>query len=241
MLAFLGLAGVIAALAGAMLLIWRGYRAATGSEADPVAPARLLMSGAIVAFVAMELALLTDDFSVAYVANHHSTTTPFPFDVATAWAALEGSILVWGLVLAVFTWMVARRYRARPDSLGAAALAVLGGVALFFFGLMLTVANPFEVCVEAAANGCLASSPWPFASVDAPVNGPGPNPLLQNHLLMAIHPPILYIGYVGLTVPYAYGIAALSSLLISENAMPFARRCFSNQFLFFCMASSLRL
>jgi cytochrome c-type biogenesis protein CcmF len=86
----------------------------------------------------------------------------------------------------------------------------MGGVALFFFGLMLTIANPFEVCIEASQNGCLASSPWPFATIDAPLDGPGPNPLLQNHILFAIHPPILYVGYVGLTVPFAYAIAALA-------------------------------
>jgi cytochrome c-type biogenesis protein CcmF len=158
---------------------------------------------------AMQIALLSDDFSLAYLANHHSSTTPFPFDVATAWAALEGSILLWGLVLAVFTWAVAVRYRKAPDQLGSAALAVMGAVAVFFFGLMLTVANPFEVCVEAAQSGCLASSAWPFAAVDAPLDGPGPNPLLQNHILMAVHPPMLYLGYVGLTVPFAYAIGAL--------------------------------
>jgi cytochrome c-type biogenesis protein CcmF len=160
--------------------------------------------------VAMELALLTDDFSLAYVANNHATTTPFPFDVATAWAALEGSIILWGLVLAVFTWVVVGRHRASPDRLGAAALAVMGGVAIFFFGLMITVANPFEVCVEALATGCAGSSPWPLAAADIPLNGPGPNPLLQNHFLMAVHPPVLYIGYVGLTVPFAYAIGALA-------------------------------
>ena len=67
----------------------------------------------------------------------------------------------------------------------------MGGVGVFFFGLMLTVANPFEVCVDALATGCAASSAWPFSPVDVPVNGPGPNPLLQNHFLMAVHPPVL--------------------------------------------------
>jgi len=210
MYAILGTAGVLVAFVGAGLLAFRGYRVATGHVHDLKAPAGLLLGGSIVAFAAMELALLVDDFSIAYLANHHSTATPFPWDFATAWAALEGSILVWGLVLAVFTAMVARAHRRKSDPLGAGALAVLGGVALFFFGLMLTVANPFEVCIKASVNGCLASSPWPFAAVDAPLNGPGPNPLLQNHILMAIHPPILYLGYVGLSVPFAFAISALA-------------------------------
>jgi cytochrome c-type biogenesis protein CcmF len=210
MLSFLGSAGVAAALAGASLLVWRGVKAARGGTADLGGPSKLVLAGAIVAMGAMQVALLTDDFSLSYVANHHSSTTPFPFDVATAWAALEGSIVLWGLVLAVFTRIVAVRQTRDPDPLGAAALAVMGGVGIFFFGLMLTVANPFEVCVDALATGCAASSPWPWATVDLPVEGPGPNPLLQNHFLMAIHPPVLYIGYVGLTVPFAFAIGALA-------------------------------
>jgi cytochrome c-type biogenesis protein CcmF len=207
MLALLGSAGVAAALVGSVLLVIRGIGLARGGEGDLRGPARLVLAGAIVAMSAMEIALLTDDFSLAYVANHHSSTTPFPFDVATAWAALEGSIILWSLVLAVFTWVVARR---PPERLGASALAVMGGVGIFFFALMLTVANPFEVCVDAMATGCAASSAWPFAAVDVPAEGPGPNALLQNHFLMAVHPPVLYIGYVGLTVPFAYGIGALA-------------------------------
>ncbi|MDP9495862.1 MAG: cytochrome c biogenesis protein CcsA [Actinomycetota bacterium] len=210
MISLLGTAGVIAALAGATLLVVRGISVARGGSGDLVAPGRLLLAGAVAAMATMEIGLLTDDFSLAYIANHHATTTPFPFDVATAWAALEGSIILWGLILAGFTWAVMVRYRRSPDVLGAAALAVMGGVALFFFGLMITVANPFEVCVEALTSGCAASSPWPLAAVDMPLNGPGPNPLLQNHLLMAIHPPMLYLGYVGLTVPFAYAIGALA-------------------------------
>ena len=210
MLALLGTAGVIAALVGSVLLVIRGVRSARGGTADLVAPSKLILAGAVIAMAAMQIALLTDDFSLAYLANQHSTTTPFPFDVATAWAALEGSIILWGLILAVFIWAVAARHRKAPDQLGAAALAVMGGVAVFFFGLMITVANPFEVCVDALATGCAGSSPWPFAAVDVPADGPGPNPLLQNHYMMAIHPPILYIGYVGLTVPFAYAIGALA-------------------------------
>jgi len=210
MLAFLGSAGVAAALIGAILLVVRGIGVVRGGSADLTTPSRLVLAGAVIAMSAMQVALLTDDFSLAYVANHHSTATPFPFDIATAWAALEGSIILWGLVLGVFTWAVAVKYRNNPDRLGAAALAVMGGVAIFFFGLMLTVANPFEVCVDAMTTGCAASSPWPFAAIDIPANGPGPNPLLQNHYLMAVHPPVLYIGYVGLTVPFAYAIGALA-------------------------------
>ena len=210
MLSLLGSGGVVAALIGAVLLIGRGVKVARGGESDLTSPARLLLSGAVVAMLALEIALLTDDLSLVYTADHHSSVTPFPFDVATAWAALEGSIVLWGLVLAGFTWGVLTRYRKNPDPLGAAALAVMGVVAVFFFGLMITVANPFEVCVQALEVGCAESSPWHFAAADVPAEGFGPNPLLQNHFLMAVHPPILYLGYVGMTVPFAYAIGALA-------------------------------
>jgi cytochrome c-type biogenesis protein CcmF len=211
MLATLGSAGMLVALIGAILLVVRGISAArTDSRPNIAGAARLVLSGAIAAMAAMVAALLTDDFSLVYTANHHARATPFPFDVATAWAALEGSIVLWGLVLAGYTWFVFRRYRRAPDRLGAAALAVMGAVAIFFFGLMITVANPFEVCVQAADVGCLQSSPWPWAGVAAPLDGPGPNPLLQNHFMMAVHPPVLYLGYVGMTVPFAYAIGAMA-------------------------------
>lgn len=211
MIGFLGSAGMVMALIGAVLLVVRGVQTVrSNTHRNLVGAAQLFLAGAIVAMGALELALVTDDFSIVYTANHHASSTPFPFDVATAWAALEGSIVLWGLVLAGFTWFVMRRYRRNPDELGAAALAVMGIVGVFFFGLMITVANPFEVCVRAAEVGCVTSNPWPFAAAEAPINGPGPNPLLQNHFMMAIHPPILYLGYVGMTVPFAYAIGALS-------------------------------
>ncbi|MDH3308102.1 MAG: cytochrome c biogenesis protein CcsA, partial [Acidimicrobiia bacterium] len=219
--AALGDLGVLVALVGATLLVVEGLRGARPEPARYRRGALALLSGSVVAMLALELALLTDDFSMAYVANHSATTTPFVFKVASAWAALEGSIVLWGLVLATFTWLVYRRFAAGPDRLGAGALAVMGAVALFFFGLMLTVANPFEVCIQTAGASCLASSPWPWSAAVAIADGLGPNPLLQNHILMAIHPPVLYAGYVGLTVPYAF---AMSALVLREPGVEWARR-----------------
>ncbi len=215
MLALLGSLSVLVGLVASLWLLRAGIRAARrdasgGTGRSLLQPARWLLAGGGLAMWALEAALLGNDFSIGYVANHHSRLTPFPFNVATAWAALEGSIVLWGLVLAVFIWRAARREAVAPDRLGAGALAVMGAVALFFFGLMATIANPFEVCVEAAESSCLATSPWPWAAASAPIDGLGPNPLLQNHLLMAIHPPMLYLGYVGMTVPFAYAISALA-------------------------------
>lgn len=164
--------------------------------------------GAVLAVFAMERALLTDDFSIAFVAENHSTATPFPFDVATLWAALEGSILLWILVLSGFLVASVRRFRHRVhDPLVAWALATIFVVSTFFFFLVLGPANP-------------------FVAFDAPpgFEGPGPNPLLQEHVLMAVHPPMLYLGYVGFTVPFAFAIAALITGRVGEGWLLETRR-----------------
>ena len=161
------------------------------------------------AFVALEIAILTHDFSIEYVARNTATSTPFVFLLASGWAALEGSIVLWGIVLAFFTWLVARTVWGN-DALGAGALAVMGAVAVFWFGLMATAANPFAICTGVADGVCSASSWLPIGTAVAPADGLGPNPLLQNHILMAVHPPMLYLGYVGFTVPFAFAVSALA-------------------------------
>ncbi|MCQ3803937.1 MAG: heme lyase CcmF/NrfE family subunit [bacterium] len=216
MLSFAGTLAVWAALLGAAWLTvtaWQAARRPSFSIAILRRPLLTMVWAAVGAMVILLAALLANDFTVSYVANHHSRHTPFPFNIATAWAALEGSIVLWGLVLAGYAYFVWRRAITRheqPDTLDWGALAVIAAVGVFFFGLMATVGNPFEVCVEASARSCTASSAIPFSSAVGPADGAGPNPLLQNHILMAIHPPLLYLGYVGMTVPFAYGVAALA-------------------------------
>ncbi|MDH3538681.1 MAG: heme lyase CcmF/NrfE family subunit [Acidimicrobiia bacterium] len=215
MTALAGYFGILLALASAVALGLLGIRGVH----DPERISRRyldravlgLMAGSALAMFALVVGLLIDDFSVAYIADHSATSTPALYKVATAWAALEGSIVLWGLVLGVFTYTVYLRYRrsTEPDPLWIGALGIMGLVSVFFFGVMATIANPFQVCVEAASVGCLETSNLPWATAMAPLEGPGPNPLLQNHPLMAVHPPLLYIGYVGMTVPFAFAIAAL--------------------------------
>jgi len=168
----------------------------------------LVLVGAIVAVVAMERALITRDFSVQFVHDNGSSRTPALFNVATLWSALEGSILLWALILAGFTVHVARRFRRRlDDPLVGWALLTMLVVCAFFFLMMLGPANPF-VTVE----------------VPAGYDGPGPNPLLQDHILMAFHPPMLYLGYVGFTVPFAFAIAALVTGRLGEGWLVETRR-----------------
>jgi cytochrome c-type biogenesis protein CcmF len=200
----LGFAGNALALVSAAALVWFGVRGAR--DPDGLDRRALgwavagIVAGAVVSFLALEWAILGDDFSLEYVAGHSARSTPLLFKVATLWAALEGSLVLWGLVLAVYVAVVHRTFRradARDDGddgdrLGAGALAVMGLVAVFFFGLLVSVANPFRVLA------------------DVPADGPGPNPLLQNHVLMAVHPPLLYAGYVGFTAPFAFAVSALA-------------------------------
>ncbi|MDP9403771.1 MAG: heme lyase CcmF/NrfE family subunit, partial [Actinomycetota bacterium] len=153
----------------------------------------VVLAAAVAATLVMERALVTHDFSLEYVAENHSRSTPLIYTIASLWGALEGSILLWALVLAGYLAVMARRFRHRAGDplVGWATVAVLL-VAVFFFGLMLGPANPFREVAGAI-----------------PPDGTGPNPLLQNHPLMAFHPPILYLGYVGFTIPFAFAVAAL--------------------------------
>ncbi len=144
------------------------------------------------ATVVMEYALLTHDFSVSYVAQVGSRATPTHITVVSLWSSLEGSILFWGLVLGVFTAAVAYLQRRGHEDYLAYTLATLFAIGIFFTYLISGPANPFA-----------ATTP------PIPADGPGPNPLLQNHLLMIIHPPMLYLGYVGMSVPFAMAVAAL--------------------------------
>jgi len=211
MIALTGYLAIVAAVVASAWLAVAGFRAARSDndERSMRTPAALLVGGALVAFLALEAGLVSHDFTIEYVVEHSSRSTPLVFLLASAWAALEGSIVLWGLVLAGFALAVARTVR-RGDRLGAGALAVIGVVALFWFGMMATVANPFRVCTEVAGDVCRASSWFPLAAATAPLDGLGVNPLLQNNILMAIHPPVLYLGFVGFTVPFAFAISALA-------------------------------
>ncbi len=170
--------------------------------------ALLVLGGGLVAAGAMEWALVTHDFSIRYVVENHSRSTPLLYTVASLWGALEGSILLWGVILGGYLVVTTRRFRNRAaDPL--VAWATLTGlvVAAFFFALMLGPANPFRTL-----SGVI------------PLDGRGPNPLLQNHPLMAIHPPMLYLGYVGFTVPFSFAVAALVTGRVGEGWLLETRR-----------------
>jgi cytochrome c-type biogenesis protein CcmF len=193
--AFLGRALVGLALAAAAA----GSVVAFSTGRRPSPAARRWVHRAVLAFSAlivlanlvMERALLTHDFSVSYVAHVGSRSTPTWVTMVSLWSSLEGSILFWGLVLGVYVAVAAVTLRRRHPELIVYAEGVWLGCAAFFCLLMAGPAQPFATVLRPATDG------------------PGPNPLLQNHYLMAIHPPFLYCGYVGMTIPFGLACSAL--------------------------------
>ncbi len=160
----------------------------------PVIYAVGVLAGALVATGALEHGLITHDFSLVYVEQNNSLQTPLLYTITGMWSSLSGSILLWGLVLAIYI-ACASWYLSRRNNTLIAAWVILVGlvVSLFFFGLMLGPSNPFLTLTH------------------PPVNGLGPNPLLQDYPLVAFHPPLLYAGLVGFTIPFGFAIAGLAT------------------------------
>jgi len=141
----------------------------------------------------MVKALLEHDFSVKYVASVGSRLTPVHITLVSLWSALEGSILFWGGVLGAYVAAFAFHVRKESSTQWVWAMGVMAATCVFFAALIAWPANPWA------------------ALHPAPLDGPGPNPLLQNHWLMILHPPTLYIGYVGMVVPFGIASGALLS------------------------------
>ncbi len=207
----LGRAALLVGLVGAVFGL---VAAVMGTrQSDPkvlrLAPRFAWLTGiaSLGAFVCMEWAMITRDFSLAYVQKVGSWSTPALYNFTAVWSALEGSILLWLMVLTFLTVGIAVKYRAKlSDPMVGWALATMFFVGIFFFVLTLGPADPF-------AQG-------PAGVLD----GPGPNPLLQNHILVVFHPPVLYLGYVGFTVPFAFAIGALVTGRVGEGWLLETRR-----------------
>ena len=168
--------------------------------------APVMLVGALLAVGAMEHALVTHDFALVFVAENNSSVTPLLYSITGLWSALAGSILLWGLALAVFSTIFVLRYRRQAaDPVIRWATLVLFVVSAFFFGLMLGPANPFTTATGVSS-------------------GLGPYSLLQDNPLVAIHPPLLYMGFVGFTVPFAFAIGMLATGRVGERWQVECRR-----------------
>ena len=156
--------------------------------ARPAAFLQLALVG--LAFAILTHGFVVQDFSLRYVAENSNSLLPMVYRYTAVWGAHEGSLLLWALILALWTAAVAQFSKALPMPVVARVLGVMGVVAIGFLAFLIFTSNPFERLLPAAAEGRDL------------------NPLLQDPG-MIIHPPMLYLGYVGFSVPFAFAIAAL--------------------------------
>ena len=184
LVATLGLA-LYAVVAGSIAAV-RGRRRLALSAQNALVAA---FATSIVASLVLVGALIRHDFSFVYAADHTSRALPTGYTISAFWGGQEGSLLLWLLILTGFSTAVLLVNRRSARDLIAWVTPVLGAVTVFFAFLLVVVATP-------------------FATQAAPADGNGLNPSLQNPYMMA-HPPLLYLGFVGLTVPFAFAIGAL--------------------------------
>ncbi|QMV65393.1 heme lyase CcmF/NrfE family subunit [Pseudomonas berkeleyensis] len=142
-------------------------------------------------FLCLTYAFMVDDFSVAYVANNSNTALPWYYKFSAVWGAHEGSLLLWALILGGWTFAVAIFSRHLPEEMLARVLAVMGMISVGFLLFLIVTSNPFERLLP-----------------NTPADGRDLNPLLQDFGLI-VHPPMLYMGYVGFSVAFSFAIAAL--------------------------------
>ena len=161
--------------------VWMGL-------AKPLASVQFILIA--FAFLCLAYAFAFMDYSVLYVANNSNSKLPLQFRIAAVWGGHEGSLLLWALILSIWTLAVSLFSKHIPDDMRARILGVMGLVSVGFLLFMLMVSNPFERLIPAA------------------LDGRDLNPLLQDPG-MIFHPPMLYMGYVGFSVAFAFSIAAL--------------------------------
>ncbi len=165
----------------------------------------VLFGAVVLASVVLVVSAFRNDFTIAYIFHHSNRDLPAPYKFATLWSGQEGSLLFWSLLLSGYGFVLRLRYKTDPR-LFAYASVVLAGVQIFFLAIVNFAANPF---------GLLEGPLRP--------DGSGLNPLLQ-YPEMVIHPPMLYLGYVGFTVPFAFALGALIMKYPGEKWIQITRR-----------------
>jgi len=165
----------------------------------------VVFGAVLLAAVVLVVSAFRNDFTIAYIFHHSNRDLPGPYKFATLWSGQEGSLLFWSLLLAGYGFVLRLRYKTDPR-LFAYASVVLAAVQIFFLALVNFAANPF---------GLLEGPMRP--------DGSGLNPLLQ-YPEMVIHPPMLYLGYVGFTIPFAFALGALIMKYPGEKWISITRR-----------------
>ncbi|HUN89918.1 MAG TPA: heme lyase CcmF/NrfE family subunit [Terriglobales bacterium] len=201
----LGLAlSAYAFVAGIVGLVRKGHTADVLTET--ARRAGIAVFGCVlVAATVLVVAAFRNDFSIAYILHHSNIALSAPYKFAVLWSGQEGSLLFWSLLLGAYGLVLRLRYKVDPK-LVAYASVIIAGVQVFFFTLNNFAANPFGI-----VTGTI------------PPDGNGLNPLLQ-YAEMVIHPPMLYLGYVGMTVPFAFALAALIMKYPGEKWIHITRR-----------------
>ena len=184
------LALCLAVVQGTLPLIgaWRGDQQWMGL-AQPAAWGQF--SFLAFSFACLTYAFMVDDFSVAYVAQNSNSALPWYYKFSAVWGAHEGSLLLWAFILSGWTFAVSIFSRQLPEDMLARVLGVMGLISIGFLLFLIVTSNPFERLLP-----------------QAPMDGRDLNPLLQDFGLV-VHPPMLYMGYVGFSVAFAFAIAAL--------------------------------
>jgi cytochrome c-type biogenesis protein CcmF len=167
------------------------------------------------AVAALEYFFFTDNFTMAYVAEHSNRALPLFYKFAALWSGQEGSLLFWSWLLSIYAFSALFLNRKKHPELMPYVGVVLAGVQTFFLTLNNFVATPFSVLASANSNGV-----FHLARV---AEGSGLNPLLQ-YPEMVIHPPMLYLGYTGFTIPFAFALAALLGRYPGEKWIHITRR-----------------
>jgi cytochrome c-type biogenesis protein CcmF len=175
----------------AVLPAWGAWRGNVAAMALAPGLAMGLLVFIAISFTCLAIAFLQDDFSVALVANNSNSLLPSIYKFSAVWGNHEGSLLLWALILAMWTAAVAVLSPQLPLVVLSRVLAVMGGISVGFLAFSLFTSNPFERLLPGV-----------------PADGSDLNPLLQDPGLI-IHPPLLYMGYVGFSVAFAFAIAAL--------------------------------
>ncbi|HEY2074146.1 MAG TPA: cytochrome c biogenesis protein CcsA, partial [Gaiellaceae bacterium] len=196
----LSLALVAYALVGGSFAAWKRRRRLSLSAQNALVAS---FATTLVAAVILLIALGRRDLSFVYVAQHTSRSLPVGYALSAFWGGQEGSLLLWLLVLTGYSALAVLLNRKTRDLI-AWTVPVLGGVAVFFAFMLSFVSSP-------------------FATAAAPADGAGMDPALQNPYMLA-HPPMLYLGYVGLTIPFAFAMGALLARRTDERWIVATRR-----------------
>jgi cytochrome c-type biogenesis protein CcmF len=190
--------GFLAPLLGAM----RGQRALLESARN----SQKMLAGLLTfAAIALLYALISDDFSIEYVAAYSSSSTPFIYKLTAFWGGQKGSLLLWVWLLSIFGYMVVSQNRHKNQQIMPYVQVVINGTCVFFLALMVFATPVFERLLPPAADG------------------QGLNPLLQNPG-MVIHPTTLYLGFVGFTIPFSFALAALITGKLDDDWLLSIRR-----------------